>query len=695
MAQKLVLLGSVSIFVLAASGIAQAQTVNQAIELQAINVEGQSASKQSGAPGVISTEGYVAKSTRSATKTDTPLLEVPQSVSTVTQQQLEDRKPQNLQDALTYTPGVRIGAFGFDPRYDSFTIRGIDVTYSGVFRDGLRQLNSPNGLFRLEPYGLEAISILKGPASSIYGASSTGGIVDLITKRPTETPFHEIELQTGSYDRLQGNVDFSGPVNDSGSVLYRFTGVARNADTDIDGVPDDRVYVAPALTFKPNEDTKLILLTEYMDSTTGGTVAYVNTYDGPFSTGATHHFGGDPDFNEFRQKQGRIGWEFEHRFNDTFTLHQNTRYSDLSTHQEYNFGGFPGLVKEDTGGLVTDTNLVSTFNTGPVGHELLTGLDVSYLHYKAREAYGDFTTEDSPYLPYVYDYKQNQTLVGAYAQDQMAFGGWRLTVGGRHDWLDSTFVDAAGDDHKQNEGKFTGRAALSYITPWGIAPYVSWGTSFTPNPGTVLDGSVAVPTTGRQVEAGVKYDIPATNVSLRAAVFDIKQKNAVVYQVENGVNTQTQLDLTSRGVEIEGTATFDNGWSLLASYSYNHVEIDQLTDETEGNQLSSVPYHTFSVWADYTVQSGIAKGLGLGAGVRYVGSSFGDNLHRSIIDNEARTFVDASLRYDLVNLDKRLEGAQFQINATNLLNEKKQVCSSNYCYFDEGRKIIASVRYRW
>src|SRR5262249_52398950 len=138
---------------------------------------------------------------------------VPYSVSNVTQKQLEDRKPQSLLEALNYTPGARVGQFGFDPRYDAFTIRGIDVTYTGVFRDGLRQLNSPNGLFRLEPYGLEAITILKGPASAIYGASSTGGIVDLITKRPLDYTFREVELQTGSFDRIQGNFDLSGPAN--------------------------------------------------------------------------------------------------------------------------------------------------------------------------------------------------------------------------------------------------------------------------------------------------------------------------------------------------------------------------------------------------------------------------------------------------------------------------------------------------
>jgi iron complex outermembrane receptor protein len=257
-------------------------------------------------------------------------------MSTVTQEQLEDRKPQTLLDALSYTPSVRVGSYGFDPRYDAFTIRGIDVTYTGVFRDGLRQVNSPNDLFRLEPYGLDGITILRGPVASIYGASSTGGIVDLISKRPTFLPFREVEVQTGSYGRLQGNFDLSGPVNSDNTFFYRLTGLVRDAGTEIDAVKDDRIFIAPAFTWRPNDATTLTILGEYMDSTTGGTAAYINTYaldvagnPTSLSIGATRVFAGDKRYNDFRQKQGRIGYEFEHRLNDMFTLHQRTRFSAL------------------------------------------------------------------------------------------------------------------------------------------------------------------------------------------------------------------------------------------------------------------------------------------------------------------------------------------------------------------------------
>jgi iron complex outermembrane receptor protein len=683
-----------SALVLVSNQVLAQASETRPIELEEITVHGRA--NDQNAP--ITANGYVATSSRSATKTDTPILETPQSISTVTQQQIEDRKPQTLLEAVSYTPGARVGGYGFDPRYDAFTIRGIDVTYTGVFRDGLRQVNSPNGLFRLEPYGLEGISILRGPAASIYGASSTGGIVDLISKRPTFLPFREVEVQTGSYGRLQGNFDLSGPVNSDNTLFYRLTGLVREAGTEIDAVKDDRIFIAPAFTWKPTDATTLTILGEYMDATTGGTAAYINEYatdaqgnPTSLSIGATRIFAGDARYNDFRQQQGRIGYEFEHRFNDMFTLRQRTRFSALGTNQEYYYGG-SGLTRENNWGIVSDTHLESRMNTGPVEHTILSGLDVSRLSYVSKQGFGIVPIGTDPAL--TYREEQTQTMTGLYVQDQIRWQNWRLTLGGRHDWLSSEY-NTAGYEFDQDDTKFTGRAAIGYVMDFCLAPYVSYGTSFTPNPGTLLNGSVAEPTTGEQAEIGIKYDLPGTNASLRAAFFDLRQDNAVVYQVVDATNQQVQLDLRSRGFEIEGVASLAEGLNVQASYSYTDARILHLTPETEGNRLTSVPYHMASLWLDYTVQDGPAKGLGVAGGVRYVGSSLGDNLNRPILENEPRTYLDAAIRYDLENINPSLKGMRIQVNATNLLDERSQVCSSNYCYFDEGRKVIASLRYRW
>lgn len=733
--QFLALTASVSLAALSAGGAFAQSSPGGGTQLEEITVEGQGrgqgtgqggGGRGTGAPGVATSDGYVAKTSRTATKTDTPVHETPQTINTVTQKQLEDQRPQNLQEALAYTPGVRGGAFGFDPRYDSFFIRGVDVTYTGVFRDGLRQFNSPNGLFRLEPYGLEQISILKGPASAIYGASASAGIVDLVSKRPTDYKFGEVEAQTGSFDRVQGSFDFGGPLTEEGTVLYRFTGLGRDADTEYGrALKDDRVFLAPSVTLKPTDDTKLTILAEYMDATTGGSAAFNNTYGllfdkngnpifGPDGNqlsgtyGANKNFGPDARYNDFNQKQGRIGYEFEHTFTDQLSVHQNLRYSGLSTDQQYSFnddfGGYSsGLVKEKNRAIGVDTYLNAKFDTGPARHTMLVGLDYGRLKYTSKQGVGpyvvapDVPTFDDPAISLVQ--RQRQTITGLYVQDEIALDRWRLLIGGRHDWLTSAFRPnelIGAPTVKEKEDAFTGRAALSYVAPNGLTPYVSYGTSFNANSGTVINGGTAKPTKGETAEAGLKYAVPGYNASINGSVFWLKQVDGIIFDVDStGLNRQIQVDFRSRGFELDATASLANGINLIASYAYTETKILKLSQFTDGNRLSGIPKHAFSLWAGYDFETGAAKGLSLGAGLRYTGKNFGDNLNRSVIANKARAFVDAKASYELEGIDPRLKGVQLQVNASNLFDKVEQVCTSGYCYYDKGRQVIASVRYRW
>lgn len=701
--RHIIILTGLSMFTLSASALADEQT----IKLKEIVIPGQPVDE--GAEKVLKSNGYVADTGRSANKIDTPLHETARSVTAVTSRQMEDRKPQTLLEALSYTPGTNIYQFGFDPRFDAFKVRGIDLTYTGVFKDGLRQFSSPNGLQRLEPYGLNGITILKGPTASIYGASSSGGIVDLITKRPIRDPLHEIILETGSFKRLQGAFDFSGSIDGNSDLLYRLTGVIRKANTELgEAVNDDRVYIAPALSWQPDDGTTFTLLGSYMDSTTGGTSAYLNRYNpvSGKSIGATHEFGGDARFNRFRQKQGNIGYELDQRLSENIVLHQRLRYLFLSNSQEYVFDSYPGFGKEKNHGIAADTYLETDLTTGQLNHKILSGLDLGRYGYSNYNGTGaERFSGDRTYIPQLTKYeKQQQTQTGVYLQDQISLDAWRLTLGARHDWLTSKLTTGIITDGLQgftrNDSKTTGQASLGYVMDNGLMPYISFATSFIPNAGILKKDAnnlrkQAVPTTGTQWEAGVKYNIPGQNAYVNAAVFTIRQDNGMVYETSSGINEQVQLDLRSSGFEAEAGATLDNGLSLIAGYSYNDVKILRLTDATDGKTLNASPYHTASLWVDYAFDSGALAGLGVSAGIRYVGASFGDNMHTNTLDNKPRTFVDAAIRYDLVNLNLNLDGVRLQLNATNLLNEVKQTCTSGFCYWDEGRKIMGSVRYRF
>ncbi|WP_295805809.1 TonB-dependent siderophore receptor [uncultured Nitratireductor sp.] len=648
---------------------------------------------------ILVQDGYVAESGRIGSKIDTPLIEVPQLISTVTEKQLDDQNPRSLQEAIGYVPGVRVGAYGFDPRFDALFIRGFEATYSGIFRDGLRQFNSPTGLFRQEPYGLEGITVLKGPASALYGASNAGGLVNLMTKRPTQERLREVELQGGTHDRYQANFDLSGPMNEDETLLYRMTGLVRKSGTALPGFPDDRVYLAPALTWQPDADTKLTLLGEYMDSTLGGTAVF---YNGP--NGVTDLYGGDPTFNDFDQQQARIGYEFEHRLTEVFTLRQNLRYSWLDNNLEYAYWFAPdpanpsslargaGRYAENARSLVVDNQLLSEFDTGPLQHRLLVGLDygrIDYDQYGLR--YAPLPPEGETFdIPFVSAQVLNQ--VGLYASDQVNYDNWHLSIGGRYDWLEGKTTNTAGVI-EQTDTQFSWRVGLSYETPFGLVPFANYTTSFTPNVGTLVDGSPANPTVGEQKEIGVKYKLPGMNAVVTAALFDIEQEDAVVFEVIGGINQQVNRDLRSRGFEIEANASLGSGLSMIASYAYVDMEIRNSLAGYTGNTLNSTPQHVFSVWGDYAVQSGPLEGLGVGAGVRYVGESFGNDANTTV--NDDRYYVDMALRYDFGARNPKLDGLRLQVNATNLLDERGVTCTADYCYRDEGRSVVASMRYRF
>ena len=686
-----------------------------ATELETLTVTG-------GSGGVITADGYVGTSSATGAKVDTPFLQTPQSISSVTEQQLKDRNPQTLLDTLAYTPGSRVGAYGFDPRFDSFTVRGFDVTYNGMFRDNLRQPGASSSLFKNEPYGLEGVSILRGPSSALYGASGAGGLFNLITKRPTEEPLRELQLQYGTNNRYQGQFDFSGPINDTDPLYYRMTGLLRSADTEQISVPDDRAYIAPAFTWKPDEDTKLTILGEYSRTKTGGSAAYYNDPTGKL----TDIFAGNPDFNDSVQTQARLGYEFEHRLNDVFTFRQNVRVSTLNVDADWAFAYAPnaidptlldssaGTFDERLSSVVIDNQMEAKFDTGALDHTLLAGIDYTKLRFKSLAGTG-FTppldtnnpTQGRPTDPIDFSERvvQDQWQLGTYIQDQIRYDAWTLTAGARYDWV-STDTDNTDlttgltNQVSQKDKAFSGRIGLTYETDFGLAPYISYSTAFSPNAGWNKETEQPFkPTESQQEEIGVKYLLPNSNTMITAALFNIDQKNSLYYEVVDlptgPENIQVQRgNVRSRGFELEANTSLDNGLSLIASYTYTDIKITEGPADTVGNYISSVPRHMASLWADYTLpEDGPAAGLGFGAGARFLGSSFGND--QNTTRNDARVLFDAAAHYDFAAIDKKYEGLRLQVNATNVFNRRDTVCSAGFCYRDQGRAVIGSLKYSW
>lgn len=695
-----------------------------ATELSEITVEGQGAAPWVGASNPdspLKADGYVAKSSAVGTKTATPLAEVPQSISTVTRDQLDDRNVQTLTSAIAYTPGVRTNASGFEPRFDLFSIRGFTGYAQGVFRDGLREVNGPFFSFKTEPYGIDGVTILKGPTSSLYGGSTPGGLVEVTTKRPTFQPFGELQTQIGNNDRRQGQFDVGGPVGESNEFAYRFTGLLRESDTDFPGTPDDRVFIAPAFIWRPSEDTRLTVLAEYSRIRTGANLAYYNDYSGPRPV-VTDIFSGDPVYNAFRQQQARVGYEFEHKLSEAVTARQKLRFSHVEGDAEFvdiiNIRPKASFAHRAAGAIAgrldtlnVDNQIEAKTETGPLSHTLLAGFDAQ--HSDIVDKWGSANSRRNPewvstidlnpltYGGYVWSPNDNdinsdqkQLNLGAYAQDQIRLGQFLATVGLRHDWVDTRTDDRlANDVTRQDDRKLTGRAGLTYLGPWGVNPYVSYGTSFAPELGVDNKGKAFVPTTGEQYEAGVKFAPPAYNVVVTASVFDITQRN-VVRSDPSGRNRVQTGEIRNKGFELEATASLARSLSLTAGYAYLIPKFVEGEPGNDGNTVSALPKHSASLWGDYAFEPGsVFAGLSLGLGARYTGRSWGDD--ENTFRNKAFLIFDAALKFDFERVDPRFKGLDLQINARNLADKDIRTCEQGYCYRDEGRQAIASLRYRW
>ncbi|WP_419953597.1 TonB-dependent siderophore receptor [Methylobacterium sp.] len=684
----------------------------------------------SGENAIGPVHGYVARRSATATKTGTPILETPQAINVVGRKEIEDRQAQSVSQALLYTPGV-MNQYGTDVRYDWLYVRGF---VPGRYLDGLRLPFGARGYSqpRVESYGLERVELLKGPSSGLYGQNSPGGLLNLVSKRPTATPLREIQLQTGSFGRAQAAFDLSGPIDPEGRILYRLTGLARTTGTQLDYLEEDRVFIAPSLTLRPDADTSLTILSQYLniDSPGGGAPqglpALGTLYANPKGRIPTKRFIGEPNYDRFKLQQGFIGYAFEHRFNDVWTVRQNLRYShvDANTQRVQAIGlgadnstlsRYAWAFPERSDLFNIDNQAEARFSTGPFAHTLLLGAD--YLREDARYDESQLRivpsvdvfapvyagTVTRPPLGTRITQGRNQT--GLYAQDEIRFGGFRLTVSGRQDWADAVTrtTDAATGTLtrvKQDDAAFTGRVGLSYLLDGGLAPYISYATSFQPTAGTDRAGQPFAPTEGEQIEGGIKFQPPGTNLLMTGTVFDLTQKNVLTPDpTDFRFNAQTG-EARVRGVELEVKASLTESLDLIASYAAMNSEITKANANAAGasiigNELPFVPQHQASAWLDYTFRTGDWAGLGLGAGVRYIGASVGDNANLYHIP--VVTLVDAAVRYDFGYRYPALKGVDLAVNATNLFDKTyvSTCIAATGCFYGNRQTVLATLRYRW
>lgn len=679
-------------------------------------------------------EGFVATQSATATKTGTSLKDTPQAVNVVTKDQIAAQGSTTLTQALRYTPGV-ISQYGDDSRYDWFTIRGFRPSR---YLDGLRLPFGSRGYAqpRVEPFSLERAEVLKGPASVLYGQGDPGGLINMVSKRPSATALNEVEMQFGTDKRIQTAFDLGGGAGDDDRFLYRIVGVGRLTDTQYDYVREKKGYIAPSFTFKADEGTSLTVYGSYqhIDSPGGGGApalpANGTLYTRMYPELPRSAFPGEPGYDHYKSDQASVGYEFEHEVDDTWTIRQNLRYSYIGTDtqrvQPYcpaacnptAFYRYAWAFPESARAVTVDNQAIGNFQTGDVAHTALFGLDYSYESSRYEESalspiFTPFNGLDPVYgataitrPPIATRIDQDRSQIGLYAQDQMEWNNFVFSLGGRYDWANTdtrTRTSVADNQVDQRDGKFTWRAGLVYNFDNGLSPYAGYSTSFNPASGTDRLGNAFEPTTGEQFEVGVKYQPNGSNSFVTLSAYHLIQDNVLSPDTTPGfTNYSVQTgQVRMRGVELEGKAEITDAFSVLASYAYTDSEITKANPNAagisnEGNRFAFVPRQQASLWLDYTLQtSTIWDGLSFGGGARYTGQTFGDNANK--FDIPSYTVFDAAVRYDFGKADPKLEGLKASLNVSNIFDRKyvSTCIAATGCYWGEGRTVYATLKYSW
>jgi iron complex outermembrane receptor protein len=624
-------------------------------------------------------DGYAAHRSATGTKTDTPLIDTPSAIKVVPRAVLEDRQVIRVEDALKNISGVNYSA---SVEQMSFNSRGFGAQ---ILEDGITRSSFSGGSTQdsdLDPYKVERVEALKGPASMLYGRGNPGGSINLVIKRPLDTPYYAAGIVGGSHALLRPTIDVSGPIDEGKQFLYRFNGVYEQADSFRDHVESDRFYVMPALTWRPRRGTEVTADFEYgvVTSTPDSGIPRQDGYILP-GLSRENFFGEPTDERKLTKKFGRL--RFEHEIVRDWMVglsgsYYNTIHDQIFTRSGSLQGDGRTLTRTirddwtDNTNYAVDATVVGHLTTGPLDHTLLLG--GNYDHRETDAMFRTYAASPIDVFDPVYgnttpgaltgsaDVLTKRNLYGVYVQDQIdVTESVKLVLGGRYDRYTESQVNngvARPEDKKQDE--FSPRAGLLYKFLPSVSVYASYAESFQTPDGfaTKADGTLLDPQTGSLYEAGVKTELFGGRLTATTAVYEAWRQNIGVADPDNPGFQITIGEQRSRGVELDVAGEVLPGWKVIGAYSYN---VTVITDDSNaaliGNKVQDVPRHLAGIWTTYQLQTGGAKGLGAGGGLNYVGSRWGDNQNTFKVGHfltaDATLFYERdwySLRFNVKNL---------------------------------------------
>lgn len=669
--------------------------------------------------------GFVARRSNSGTKTDTAIVEIPQTINVITAAQFQETGATSINEALRYIPGF--SSYGSEIRSDFYSVlRGFTPT---VFADGLQVPNTINlASWRIDPFMIQRLTVLRGPSSVLYGQGDPGATLDIQSKLANGQRVREVETQLGNYARKQVAFDIGDTLDKDGKWSYRFQAVGRDGNALTGPNKDQRVAFAPSIRWQPSADTSLTVSANYLRDWGDASNNFVPTrgtiLPNPNGVVSPNLYTGDPEFSHYRKKQWSLGYHFDHALNSTWTFRQNARLMHLSLGQGQVYGG--GLNEADLSqrtmnrsvGLYhlnysrfdLDNQVQAKFATGAFEHTALLGLEYN----RQNTTSSQWWTSKGPILDMykpVYrpitrsifaesggdprtDVKTQMDMLGVYMQDQVKWRRWVLTMGARHDWTDTTRNDIhKGVRATQKDQAFTWRTGLVFLGDYGLSPYIGYSTSFNPLIGVKLEGGgLAKPTRGKQIEVGLRWEPPGKNLMMNAALYEIKQTNVDTpganYRIDR-LSVQTG-EVRSRGFEFSAVGKVTPELSIIAAYVYQDVKNTKSADDNLNKWPVDIPRprQIASLWVDYTWRSGPLADFGIGTGVRYQSSSAGG------FENEFKvpgyTIYDAAVHYDIKNW-------RLAVNVNNLFNRRHvSGCQAeSACFYGNQRTVMLTGKYHW
>jgi iron complex outermembrane recepter protein len=610
--------------------------------------------------------GYRVPNSTTGSGTDTPIRDLPFSVQVVPQELLQDRQVESVNEALRTVAGVTPD----NPSYSAFeglTIRGF--TGRNIIRNGLR--DDTNITNRIAIPNIEQIEVLKGPAGALFSQGGPGGTVNIITKKPLSMPRYTIDAAIGNFDTYSGSLDFTGPLNDSKTLLYRFVAGAYSSGTFIDFFDRRNFVIAPTLTWQINPKTKLTLDGEYTISeqpNARGLPAKGTVLPNINGQLPRNRFIGEPEdeLDKNDRYSMRLGYTFEHQMSPNWQFRNAFRASFLPNPQN---SLFPSALLDDERTLerglfstkdqsqdnyTIDTNVVGTFKTGSIAHKVLVGVDFNLDIYAASNR--EFALAPIDIFNPVYRQPRGELLgefprepftttsLGFYFQDQIdLLPNLKLLLGGRFDFVGQEIDFIDGTESSQTNQAFSPRVGIVYQPTGWLSLYTSYSRSFLQSVGTTFDNTLFQPERGTQYEAGIKADFLDRRLSTTLAFYQITRSNVLTEDLLNPNFSIQTGEQRSRGVELDIAGEILPGWKIAAGYAYTEAEITADNTFAVGNRINNVPENALSLWTTYEIQSGALKGLGAGLGLFYVGERQGD------LDNSFQapsyTRTDASLFY--------------------------------------------------